>query len=168
MRMKMIDNVELFNHLYFSENPLTIFIDPNSIYHDYHLRVKETCTFYDSMIRVSENRMHKWNMQNDHALGNLLIAYYAGYFELFSKDGIVDLFYSNFPSYCEEVLLGNDGYVFKDILGDTFIHYASYSFDCLDHLVELYSILKAKNPKILNPLHMKNLNGLTPSSILLE
>ncbi len=164
----MIDDIDLFNHLYFQENPLSVFADPDSPYHDYHLKVTETNSFYDSMIRVSANKIQKWSMSTDQALGNLLMAYYVGFFELFAFDGLISTFYSTFPRYCEEVLLDNPGYVFKDILGDTVFHYASYSFDCGEYLSELYNLVKENNPKVYDPLLMKNLIGLTPADILLE
>lgn len=166
--MKMTDDVNLFNQIYFNENPLLVFESPESPYHDYHLKVTETDSYYSSMIRVSSNMMRKWNMTSDQSLGNLLMAYYAGYLELFALDGLIKTFYDTFPIYCEQVLLDNKGYVFKDILGDTFLHYASYSFDCKDAMIELFNEAHSRNDKTINPLlGLKNSIGLTPLDIIL-
>lgn len=164
----MIDDVNLFNQLYFRENPLLVFESPDSPYYDYHLKVTETDSYYSSMIRVSLNKMRKWNMSSDQSLGNLLMAYYTSYFELFSEDGLVKTFYNTFPHYCEQVLLDNQGFVFKDVLGDTFLHYASYSFDCVDAITELFNEAYSRNNRVLNPLlSLKNSLGLTPHDIIL-
>ena len=166
--MTMIDNVNLFNEIYFEENPLLVFESPESPYHDYHSRVTETDSYYSSMVRVSSNKMRKWNMTSDQSLGNLLMAYYTSYFELFAGDGLVKTFYNTFPRYCEEVLLDNQGFVFKDILGDTFLHYVSYSFDCVEAMTELFNEAHSRNNKVLNPLlSLKNSLGLTPHDIIL-
>lgn len=166
--MTMNDYAKLFNELYVKENPLLVFESSESPYHDYHLRITETDSYYSSMIRVSTNKMSKWNMTSEQIMSNVLMSYYTGFFELFCEDDLVETFYDTFPLYCEEVLLDNSGYVFKDILGDTFLHYASYSFDCKIGLLELFNIVRRKNSKVLNPLlSLKNLDGLTPLNIML-
>lgn len=167
----MNEEIDLYNYICENENPLTVFIDPESPYHDYYLKVTETGTFYNSMIQVSDNKLLKLSMSNDEHMSNIFIAYYAGLFELFAEDGIVDTFYSFFPKYCEQVFLDNPGHLFKDIMLDTFLHYASRSFDCTDAIIQLHSMVKTLNNDVKyfgSDKYLVNSDGDTPFDILLE
>lgn len=159
--------IQLYNDIYNTENPFNIFNNIESPYYDYHRKLLETDTYYANIRRVEVNKLNNWNMSMDQQIGNLLIVYYASYFELFAKDDILETFYLNFQKYCEAVFSDNSGYIFKDINGDTFIHYASCSFDCRKAIANIYRMTRTNKKSIYNPLHMKNLYNISPNDILL-
>jgi hypothetical protein len=165
--MTMMTEVDLYNEIYSKENPVDVFNDINSPYYDYYCKLLETNTYYDNIFKVDSNKLSNWSMSIDQQIGNLMIVYYASYFELFAQDGLISTFYRYFPKYCECVLLDEAGCLFKDLNGDTFLHYASYSFDTRDAASELYRLVHSDNNKVLHPMYMKNLHNVTPNDILL-
>lgn len=162
-----MSEVDLFNTIYNEENPVDIFADEDSPYHDYHLRLSETKTYCKSIVSVVRNKMNNWSMSMDQEVGNTLMVYYASYFEMFAKDGLVETFYGFFPIYSQAVLSDSSGYLFKDLAGDTFLHYCSRSFNCADALNELHRVALTDNDLIVNPLDMMNLHKVTPRDILM-
>lgn len=160
------DQVDLYNLIFFGENPLDAFIDPESPYHDYHLRVTSSEIYLKSMIRVSENRTIKWDMSQDQLLANTLIVYYASYFEMFANDSLIETFYGFFPVYCEEVLKGNANVLFKDLNGDTFLHYYAATGD-VDSILKLKSVVEGSIGNVPDTLEMVNYSGESIKSILM-
>ena len=162
----MID-VDKYNLIFNTENPLLSISDPDSAYFDYHDKIYDTNTYNTCSFIPDECRSYNKSMNNDAYIGNLMLLYYASLFELFSLDGIVDSFYRFFTIYCEEVCAGTKGPLFQDDNGDTMFHYAAYSFECRDAINALYSSVLMENPTITNPMFIKNKYGVTPNDILM-
>jgi len=162
-----MNEVDLFNTIYTDENPADIFSDEDSPYHDYHLRLCETKSYCKSIVSAIRNKTNNWNMSMDQEVGNTLMVYYASYFEMFAEDGLVETFYGFFPIYTQAVLSDATGYLFKDLIGDTFLHYCARSFKCTDALNELHRVAIVDNDMIINPLDMMNLHKVTARDILM-
>lgn len=163
---KSNEDAELFNMIYRDENPLDIFLDPDSPYYDYFSKVEETATFRTAMIRVSENKSTKWSMSQEDLLANIMIAYYASYFELFCEDDLVDSFYQMFKTYCNLVISGRPDTLFKDILGDTFLHYCAVNFNCNIHIMKLQRLVAEDTGNVYDLFGMKNYQGESISDLI--
>lgn len=158
--MKMMNDDEILEHIRINENPFSIFQDSDSPYNDYYSKILNTTCFRNSSIIYSKNKMSRWNCSSEDLLGNLMIVYYSGLFELFSKDNIVDSFISIFNVYCDNLIKGRDGNIFRDIYGNSFLHYCAISFNCRDAINVIREHYVDKLNHLDDPLEsIRNLNG---------
>lgn len=157
----MMTDIDKYNLIFNTENPILSVSDPDSAYFDYYDKIYETETYNECAHIPDECRSYNKSMTNDAYVGNMMLLYYASLFELFARDGIVDSFYRFFTIYCEEVCSGSKGSLFQDANGDTFLHYVAYSVDCEDAVDALYTSLLLENPEMENPRNLKNNYGVS-------
>lgn len=161
------DEAEIYNEIYIKENPVTTFMDNQSPYYDYYCKINEYPSFNKNMRVVDMNLVAYSSLSPDQYVANILIVYYATLFEMFSKDNLVATFYSYFPNYCIRVMSNDSGYLFKDINGDTFLHYCSNVFNCYGAMLQLYSLARKDSNTVTNPLFLNNISNVTPKGILM-